>query len=50
MACYEADLFGQMNQKNRISDWDMHDYDEIQDFQCTTDFAAAKRGTTSILW
>ena len=50
MACYEVDLFGHENQKNRVSDWDMHEYDEIQDFQCTTDFASAKKGQSAIIW
>lgn len=27
-----------------ISEWDMSVYDEIEDFQCTTDFYAALHG------
>ena len=29
---------------NRVSDWDMQDYSEIEDFQCTTNFGLAKHG------
>lgn len=35
---------------NHVSDWDMHDYDEIEDFQCTTDYFSAKRGQTCLVW
>lgn len=48
MACYEADLYGQTNQQNRISDWDMSEYEEIQDFQCTTNYRLSKIGRTWI--
>lgn len=44
MACYEADLYGQESRQNRVSDWNMEDYSEIQDFQCTTNFGLAKHG------
>ena len=48
MACYEADLYGQMNQQNHVSDWDMSEYEEIQDFQCTTNYGLSKIGRTWI--
>ena len=44
MACYEADLCGQVSRQNRVSDWNMEDYSEILDFQCTTNFGLAKKG------
>ena len=44
MACYEADLYGQKSKQNRVSDWNMEDYSEILDFQCTTNFGLAKHG------
>lgn len=44
MACYEADLLGQVRRQNSVSDWSMEDYSEILDFQCTTNFGLAKQG------
>ena len=44
MACYEADLYGQESRQNHVSDWNMEDYSEILDFQCTTNFGLAKHG------
>ncbi len=48
MACYEADLYGQVSRQNRVSDWNMEDYSEIQDFQCTTNSSLAKTGSAWI--
>ena len=36
--------------QNRVSDWDMQDYSEIEDFQCTTDYRSARRGQSQIMW
>ena len=36
--------------QNRASDWDMQDYSEILDFQCTTDYASARRGQSKNMW
>lgn len=50
MACYEFDLIGQSTQlRNRVSDWDMDEYSEIEDFKCTTDFSYARRGQTAFV-
>ena len=33
--------------RSRGSDWDMSVYDDIEDFQCTSDWYSAKRGLAS---
>lgn len=49
MACYELDLIGQATQlNNRVSDWDMDEYSEIEDFKCTTNYRLSKIGRTWI--
>lgn len=35
--------------QNRVSDWDMHDYEDIIDFKCTTDYRPARRGQTLLV-
>ena len=46
MASYLAEMYGETvsHVKNRVSDWNMEDYSEILDFQCTTNFGLAKHG------
>ena len=46
MASYEMEMAVEpVNQlKERVSDWDMSYYDEIEDFNCTTSWYSARRG------
>lgn len=30
--------------------WDMENYEDIEDFKCTTDFRSAKRGQSQLVW
>lgn len=46
MASYEMEMATEPVKqiKERISDWDMSYYDEIEDFNCTSSWYSAKRG------
>ena len=43
--CYESNLEPQV--KNRVSDWDLSVYEDILDFNCTSDWFCARRGQAS---
>lgn len=30
--------------------WDMADYEDIEDFKCTTDYASSRRGQSQLAW
>lgn len=46
MASYEMEMAVEpvKKLKERVSDWDMSHYEEIEDFKCTTSWFSAKRG------
>ena len=46
MASYEMEMANEpVNQiRERISDWDLSYYEEIEDFNCTSSWYSAKRG------
>lgn len=46
MASYEMEMANEPVKqiRERISDWDLSYYEEIEDFKCTTSWFSAKRG------